>query len=271
MKFPSILIAVLINEVLAMPERISIQYGYEKLTTDSSKTFGNKSETMKSWFEGTAGAFDFMTTINKIAKLIGNELIVTKTKQYLDGTAVPRVYTTGKLLAQSLQDLKNDRVINVERGAKIGQEAFDFGAMVSFAIGYFTEHSKQFVNRGITLLTLRDASASVSCGAQIANTMRRAEFLKTASPVLQHANTNLLTNSFLKLVKYVTHLAAGIFSCYAIYMGAALVNPTVAVSIALISSIFSILAYYHKNYWCDQILKVEYVRIQLPTHSRCTA
>jgi hypothetical protein len=244
-----------------MASLATIQLGNEKLTV--KKSSGNFFETTKLWFDGTAGSCDFMKTLNKIGILCGNEHLVKQTGGYLVGTAVPRVYTSARLLYNTYATYKKDKVVSVWRIADISHQFCEIFRMSAYSAAFFKKNPATPLQAGTVLSVVSDATDVASCSAQINEARNRRLKLVTASPVIQRANTNALQNAVLKLIKAVTAFVASIFACYALVMGTTLVAPMLAVIVALSSSLFNIAAYYHKNYWCDTLLKVDYLPAKL--------
>lgn len=241
--------------------------GNELLTADKEKlkTSGNFANTADAWCASAGGGYDFMKTLNKISILLGWDHLTTKTSGYLAATCVPRVYTTAKKLHESYHVYQKDGVHNVQRCFDWSFQGLDFAAMCAFATTFFTKEFARAKQAGNWLLFGRDIADVGMNSTQIIKAHQRAKELKlrakeyagSEQPVL-HANSNLIKNSFLKLIKAVLAAVTGFFTCYALAFGIPLISATVAASVALTSVLFNILAYYHKNYWCDSFLKVEY-------------
>ena len=232
-----------------------------KLTTEKLSTAGSFCETMKIWLDAAAGSFDFMNTLKKISVLCKFEHIQKQANGYIAGTSVPRVCTTAYTLYKSIKTYRQDKVVSIQRGADVVHQTFDFAAAFSYTTAFFRTKPTTSLNAGAFMNCAADAADVVSFSDQVCKGWDRQSKLAAACPVLQKANKNVLVYTLLKLVKSVTAFVAGVFACF-VLLGTALVCPVFAVTVALTSSIFNILAYYHRNYWCDTFLKFDYLPVK---------
>jgi uncharacterized membrane protein YphA (DoxX/SURF4 family) len=79
---------------------------------------------------------------------------------------------------------------------------------------------------------------------------------KTAPLAVQRAIRNEKNDLFIHLIRTVTAVATSVLACYLLMTGSALIPAMAAVTIAIANSVFTILAHYHKNYWCNAQLAV---------------
>jgi hypothetical protein len=242
-----------------MANPVTLQVGNVKLTAEKPVTSGNLTKTVKLWFESTKGAFDFMQTLKKVAVLCGNEHLETQSKRYIAGTSIMRVPSTVIAINDTIQAYKKDKVFDLQRKADFSHQLFDCGTMLAYSTAFFGKNVANPLKAAAILSLGNDLTDAASFGVKINHGLEWKQRLVSAGPLLQRANHNILVNSFLKLIKAVTGFVAGIFASFALFTGAVLISPTIAVTIALSSTIFSILAHYHNNYWCDSFLKIEYM------------
>ena len=233
-----------------------------KLTAETPETSGKFTKTMKSWFESTKGAFDFMQTLKKVANLSGNKHVETQAQRYIAGTSLMRLQPTAMTIHDTIKTYQKDKVINAQRAADFSHQIFDFSTMVAYSTAFFTENPIKPLKAAAVLSAGSDLTDVASFGVKIKSGFEWKKRLVTASPALQHANHNAMVNSLLKLIKSITGFTAGIFSSFLMFTGTVLISPTIAVSVALASSVFAILAHYHNNYWSDTFLKVEYMPVK---------
>jgi hypothetical protein len=237
----------------------TVQIANLKLTAEKPETSGDFVKTLKTWFESTKGAFDFMQLIKKVSCLCGNEHLETQAKRYIGGTALMRVPTTALTIRETVKAYQKDKVINAQRRCDFAHQVVDCGTMLAYSSAFFCQNPVKPLKAAAVLGLANDATDMASAAVKIKSGWGWKQRLVTASPALQRANHNTLINSLLKLIKSVTGLATGIFAAFVLFTGTVLISPTIAVTIALASSIFSILTHYHNNYWCDTFLKVEYM------------
>jgi hypothetical protein len=236
--------------------------GNEQLKAERPKTHGDFFGTVKVYLASSKGPFEVLTAVKKVADLFGWEHLSMQSKKYINGTSVPRMYTSGKMLYNTIQKTKMDHVFDLQRCSEVGHQACDFLKMSCFAFAFFSPNSKSALKCADWLSPFNDGTDVVSFGSQIAKTHERSTRLQSASPVLQRANHHFQVNSCMKLAKAVAAFAASILTCYVLVAGAPLVAPTVAIVIALTASFFQILSYYHQNYWCDTFLSPEYLQVK---------
>ena len=245
-----------------MAIQATVQLANVKYTAEKPPTSGNFLETIKTWFDGSAGAFDFMNALKKAADLSGNDHILKQAKGYIAGTSIPRVYTTALTACRGYKALREGRVDKHQGPIDFAHQVFDFFLMSTYSFAFFRKTPTTSLQAATVLNVGCDATDVLSFGVQSFKGWERRAMLATANPVIQKANENAFHNALIKLAKSVTAFIASIFSVFLLITGTVLVAPAIAVTVALSSSIFNILAYYHKNYWCDTALKIDYLPVK---------
>jgi hypothetical protein len=240
---------------------MAIQIGNEKLSAEAPKTHGNFLETLKAWLSETKGAFDFMSTIKKTAELSGNQHLRAQAQGYIAATSVPRIPGTAMTLYNSYQKYRADRHLTPRVFADVSHQVTDFLTTCAYSIAFFSKAPQRALSTAAGLGLANDVTDAAACITQITESSARLEKTKVA-PLVYRANQNEVNHSWIKLAKAIVAIVAGIFACYLLLTGVALVPPMIAVAVSLASSLLSIMGYYYQNYCCDVMLKAEYKPIK---------
>ena len=228
-----------------------------KYTSESpSATKGKFLDTVKLHLDSSAGAFDWMNAFKKLFVLVGYQHGAKQFGGYISGAAIPRVFTAGHALHSNVKLIRADKIMTPQRGFELAHQLSDFVQMCTYSFAFFRKNPTTSLRAATCLGVACDGTDVLTFSTQAYKGWDRKSQLATASPELQRANRNSFHNALIKLAKAVTAFTASIFAVF-VLMGAALVSPTVAVTVALASSIFNIGAYYHKNYVCDTVLKID--------------
>ena len=240
-----------------MSVQATLQLPGVKYTVENpSATKGKLLDTVKLHLDSAAGAFDWMNALKKLSVLIGYQHGAKQFGGYLSGTALPRVYTAGHALHNTVKSIRADKIMTPQRGFELAHQISDFFQMCTYSFAFFRKNPTTSLHAATCLGVACDGTDVLTYSTQVYKGWDRKSQLASASTELQRANQNSLHNALIKLAKAVTAFAASIFAVF-VLMGTALVSPTIAVTVALASSVFNIAAYYHKNYVCDTFLKVD--------------
>ncbi len=212
------------------------------------KNHGRLADAIKQCYEGTGGAADLIKTIKACATLCGNHRLADKCGGYLGLAAIPHTYCALKNVAESAQefDIESPRAVN-----KLLCNGFD---AASTAINAFTtvsaEYPKALPETARVLGAAKDVFDAGVWTSDVCSYTKLSKLLKDRAdiPNVQSAIRSKAAYSCLKLAKAIASIAAGVFACFTIFTGAALVSPVTAVVVALTATMFNISAFYYKNY-----------------------
>jgi hypothetical protein len=241
-----------------MATPITFTVGNEQLTADPVKTSGRFWDTLKTWVGESSGAFDLMNSMKKICTLSGNDYLAGKAGGFVAGASVPRLFGASISLVQTCKKAHAEKVMTPHIAADLTHQGLDTLTTAAYASAFFAKTSQPFINAGTALGTVSDASDAAVFATEISDSQKRLQGAETAAPAIKTAIKNDITWSVLKLIKAVTAAVAGFFATYLILMGAPLVPVALALTISVASSLFSVSAYYFKNYYCEHFLKAEF-------------
>ena len=238
----------------------------EKNFYDDSKSKGKHSagsfiESVKTWVGDTAGAFDLMNTLKKVFDLFGNQFLLGQARGYIGGAAVPRL--PGAVISLYQAVTKKDKVWTAHACADVLHQTTDVATTGSYFGAFFAKNPQPFLRAATYCAVANDTTDVAAFAVRLHDVCTTFPDSVKISPQLLSAVNNEKTFDILKLIKTVTAVFASVMALCTMILGAPLVPVAVTLTIAITSSVFSILSYYHKNYWSAYNLKADIHPLQL--------
>lgn len=226
----------------------------ERLSIETPK--GGFFNALKDEASATSGARDLAKMARTACTVLHGP---NRINGYLDTTAVFYLPVAAINLGQTLA---KPFVWTAHTVSDLTHQFFDVLATAAYAIAVFVKTQLPFLNAGAFLGMFSDSTEFASYTTDCIDSTKRRQLLAGAPKEFQVANEHKISYARLKMVKTVTAAVADIFACYLLVMGAALVPAAVALAVAFTSTLFSMLAFYHDNYWVNSNLKVELLPVK---------
>jgi len=227
----------------------------ECLTAEKKNSGGSFFQVTQEWLDRADGTFDLMNAFKKICTLLGHGFYQTQAESFLDAAAVPRLPSVTISMVQRLNSARFEKK-TIPVVADASHQVFDVGATACYAWAFFKQQPQSVLKAASVFDVLSDGTDVVTNVHRWWDFQKKQVQAKSAPQLIQQAILNEKRDAVLNLIRAVSAVAASIFACFLVLTGASLVPMTAAVTIAIASSIFTILAYYHKNYWCNVQLKI---------------
>lgn len=240
---------------------MSIIIGHERLTAENSPSHGVHSlqalsKSIKSYASSVNRAFDFMNFLSRMAHALNQSTLKSQANTYLDGVAVCRM---PGLVIDLCKKISRARIepITSYTVADISNQATDTASSLCYAKAFLTKNPSTALAAASVLDILFFMSDAACNALKFSHSKHRLERAQLAPPRIQKAIQNDMRSSLLSTISSIAAIAVSVFACFTLLMGATLVSPAIATTVALTCSVFAMAAYFHKNYWCDLCLKIE--------------
>jgi len=210
---------------------------------------------MKSWLEQTGGAFDALNAFKRVCTFLNMDFYRKQADGYLDAAAGLRLPSVTISTVQKLDaarfEKKTPAVIS-----DVTHQLSDMGSTTCYACAFFQKHPQSIFKVASLFDLLGDVTDFTTHTMRLRDSMNLHARAKTAPHAVQQAIRNEKNDLFIHLIRTVTAVATSVLACYLIMTGTALIPAVAAVTIAIANSVFTILAHYHKNYWCNAQLSI---------------
>ena len=237
-------------------EKSDLQRIPEQLAAKKTSGDGHFFQAVDEWLKQAGGAFDVMNAFNRVCKFFGNDHLKAKAEGYLDVAAVPRLPSVAISMIQRLNSARSEKK-TLPVVTDVSHQIFDVGATACYAWAVFAQRRQPVLYKTAAVFdVLSDVTDFGTCSFRCWDYQKKLAQIKTAPPLIQQAICNEWRDSQINMIRVVTAIATSIFACCLVLTGTALVPAMAAVTIAIANSIFTILAYYHKNYWCNVQLTI---------------
>ena len=225
------------------------------LQVEEKHSDGGFFQISKEWLEQASGAYDLMNFFKRFCTLFGKGFFQSQLEGYLDAAALPRLPSVTISLVQRLDKARSEKK-SLPVISDVSHQIFDVSATACYACAFFKKQPQPVLKAASLFDVFSDATDVSTYALRCCDFEKKQAQAKMAPRPVQQEILNERRDSWINLIRAVTAVAFSIFACFLILTGTALVPTMAAVTIGIANSIFTILAYYHKNYWCNVLLKI---------------